>query len=633
MLLITLIIVLRINFKSAKEFTANQSYLTAKNHANTLALSLGAITSDEDLMQTTINAMFDGGYFESITLIREDSSVAYDKREPLVVHGVPSFFMDHVDLAIPVAEAKVMAGWTIYGTLKIKGHPGQSYSKLWQTLKQLCWQFLIVGVAVFFASFLGLRHLLRALDRIKTQAEEISNNEFIIIKEIPNTPELKKVVLAMNTMVGKVKSIFDRHLDTLTRYRELRDKDQVTGLHNRASFIGTLEQFIDSDSPSAQGHVIIIGLAGMEKIERINDRPLLHSIFTTVAAILEKETGSIPDALVARLPRREFAAILPAAGPDQAKQISDTVVYGIMAATANKIPAGIGVYGGLASYYAEDDVGLILSRVDYALSKARAGLTGTVVQFKEEQSPAAIGKQEWKTLFEDAFSQDRFFLTCQPVISDTDMLHREIFINMAAQDAVELQAGLFLPMASALGMAGRLDRHILERASQWLSKHPEDILCVNISTDFCRDRLTGPWLRQFLSDRVELNNQLVFEIHEHTLVRYPEICTDVAGLITGLGFGFGLDRFTINETALQLLEKIKPAYIKIERDYLEVFDDPDKVDMVLNSLFTIVESLSIRLVATKIENETQRLELAGKNIRYFQGHGIAKIAPLKDENE
>ena len=62
LLLVMLIIVLRINFNNAREFTANQSFNNAKNVANVLALSLSSRLSDDAFIRTSINAMFDGGY-------------------------------------------------------------------------------------------------------------------------------------------------------------------------------------------------------------------------------------------------------------------------------------------------------------------------------------------------------------------------------------------------------------------------------------------------------------------------------------------------------------------------------------------------------------------------------------------
>ena len=634
-LLITLFIVLRINFNTAREFTTNQSYLNAKNLANVLALSFSSRPSDDIFMRTSINAMFDGGYYESITLVRHDGNVIYKKSEDLAIYGVPAFFLNHIDLFIPVAEARVMDGWSVLGTLQIKGHPGQSYKKLWETLKQLCLQFLLLGSMVVVINYFGLRHLLRTLEKIKHQAQKISDNEFIINPNIPKTPELKKVVLAMNIMVQKVESIFNRHLEDLTRYQELRYKDHITGLYNRSFFVKELARFIKNRGEKSQGQVILLGLTGMEGIELSGDLPLMHKIFKHMAKTLKKETESVENALMARLPRREFAAILPGSTPEKGLAIAKAAISNFLSGLSHEkdFPDSIAVYGGLASYNYEDDLGTVLSKVDYALSKARTESHGTVRIFSEEQAQTAIGKAAWKTLIEEAFSENRFFLTAQPVMCGADEFHREVFINMVDRKDVKYQAGLFIPMVVALGLASRLDQYLLEQSDRYLSNNPEHTLAVNITTEFCRDRLAGLWLRKFLTERKSLRDRLVFEIHETTLIRYPEICIDFVGLITGMGFKFGLDQYTMHDASLNLLKKIKPSYIKIERDYLEVFDDPEKVDMVLNALFTISDSLGIKLIATKIENEAQRRRLADKNIIYFQGHGIAGVVPLRDKNE
>jgi len=633
LLLITLIIVLRINFNTARDFTANQSYLNAKNLANVLALSLSSRPSDDIFMETSINAMFDGGYYESITLLHPDGTVIYEKSEDLIVYGVPAFFLNNVDLFIPVAEARVMDGWSVFGTLQIKGHPGQSYEKLWETLKQLCLQFLLLGTIVIFINYIGLRHLLRALEKIKLQAQKISNNEFIINPDIPKTPELKKVVLAMNIMVQKVESIFDRHLENLTRYQELRYKDHVTGLYNRSFFVKELAHFIENRKEKSQGQVMILGLTGMEDIELSGDRSLTHKVFKHMAEILKKETESVADAVVARLPRREFAVILPGSTPEKSLAIAKAAIRNFLPGLSSEkdLPDSISVYGGLASYNYEEELSTVLSKADYALSKSRTGLPGTVRRFREEQSLAAIGKAAWKALIEEAFSENRFFLTAQPVMSGADEFHREIFVNILDRKGVQYQAGLFMPMVITLGMASRLDRYILEQSGQYLLANSDPALAVNITTEFSRDRLSGPWLRKFLMKHKSLQDRLIFEIHETTLIRHPEICIDFIGLITGMGFKFGLDQYTLHDASLNLLKKIKPYYIKIERDYLEAFDDPEKVDMVFNALFTISASLGIKLIATKIENKTQQQVLVNKNINYFQGHGIAGIVPLSDK--
>jgi EAL domain-containing protein (putative c-di-GMP-specific phosphodiesterase class I)/GGDEF domain-containing protein len=626
----TLIIVLRINFNTAREFTANESYLNTKNNANMLALTLSNSSMDEEFMKTSINAMFDGGYFESISLVRRDGTLAYEKREPLVIHGVPSFFISHIDLVIPEVEAKVMAGWNIFGTLKIKGHPGSSYIKLWETLKQLCLQFVVLGILVFALSILGLRHLLGALETIKHQAEEICNNEFITNRNIPRTPELKKVVLAMNAMVKKVQSVYDHNLDNLTKYQKLRYEDKITGLQNRAAFIKELSRVTGDDGPDAGGHIVILGMTGMATIEVPGNRPLVHKIFKNMADILDARIKlAVPEASVYRFPRREFAVILPGTDAKAVILLVKEVMGKIISETNRHVPGTINAYAGVSSYNRDDDVGRVLSKTDYALSEAKISRPGTVRIFKEQAFQKALGKQEWKTLIDVAFSENHFFLTAQPVQSDAGEFHREVFVNMVDQDGIQRKANLFIPMITTLGLASKLDRYIIEESAAFLHENQETVLAVNITTEFCRDHLAVAWLRQFLTDKKYLADRLLFEIHENTLINFSDICFEFAGLITGKGFKLGIDRFTMHDLSLKSLNKIKPYYIKIERDYLEVFDDPQKADMVLNALFAITQSLSIKLIAVKIENETQRLELAGKNITYFQGHGIADIIALK----
>jgi len=635
LLLAMLVTVLRINFNNAREFTANQTFNNAKNVANVLALSLGPRIADEAFIATSINAMYDGGYYQSITLARTGGEVVYQKREPLIIEGIPDLFLKYIDVDIPLAESQVMDGWTVFGTIQVEGHTGNAYKKLWATFKQLCLLFAVLGGAAVSVSYLVLKHLLRALANVQHQAEAISNNEFVLTPDIPETPELKKVVLAMNAMVAKVQTIFNRHLENLTQFQELRDKDAVTGLPNRAFFVKELARLLAADDQAARGHIAILGLSGMERLNISGGHPVIHRLYRALARVLEKETANLDQAVAARFPRQEFAILLPNANTETAMLAAEAAAKGFLQAIglASEITDPINVNGGVAAYTAEDELSSVLSKIDYALSVARSQLPGTVERFQNLEIHTVLGRSEWRALLENAFVDDRYLLSTQPVLGDSGELHREVFISLLDDQGAEHRAGLFMPVMMSLGFSIRLDQYVLERTADYLAAHPKQILAVNITTEFCQDRLALQWLRQFLAAAKGIQAGLAFELHENTLIQYPEICLDLAGLFHGLGYQFGVDQFTLNDTALNLLDKLKPAYIKVERDYLEVFDDPGKTDMVLNAIFTITDSLDIKLIATKIESAVQRDALAARNITYFQGRGIAALAPLGNAHE
>lgn len=630
LLLASLTIVLKINFDNAREFTIGQLFNNGKNIANVLALSLSLHPSDRVFLETSINAMFDGGYFEEITLVSQDGTDLFKRNEKVVVDGVPPLFIEFINLQKPVAAAQVMDGWSIMGILQVKAHAGSSYLKLWETFKQLCFLFVILGSVSIFVSSLILRYLMLSLVSIQHQAEAISQNEFIINTSIPGTPELKKVVIAMNTMVEKVQTIYNRQLEHLKNYQELNFKDTRTGLHNRKFFVKQLDHFLDSDNEKACGQVIFLSLVGIETMNISPGHTLFNSFYNDLAKVLKKESRAVADAVVAQLPRHEFAYLLPNCNREKGLAIAKEIMNHCrqLIARQQELADSVCVYGGVAPYDHGDDLGSVLSKTDYALSMAKSGPTGTVEAFRGGHNQVVPGKSEWKTMIEEALCLDRFILTAQPVMVDIGELHKEVYVNLIDPQGVQHKAGYFMPMVITLGLAVRLDQYVLERSVAYLSEHPERALAVNLSTEFCTDRLAFLWLRQFLAAGQSVSKNIVFEIHENTLVQYSDICLDLAGLIREMGYDLGLDQFTISDTALGLLKDLKPRYIKVEQGFLLDSENPGGSDVALNSLMTISDSLDIKLIAVKIENKAQRLALTAKNINCFQGRDIANIAPL-----
>jgi len=630
-LIVMLSVVMKINFDRAREFTGIQLYTNAKNTANVLALSLSSAPGDEGFVKSAVNAMFDGGYFEGIELVRLEGDTFFKRHEAVRVEGVPPFFIRMVALDPPVAEARVMNGWTVFGTLKVKGHPGHAYMRLWDTFKQLCLTFVLVGTATIFISWFILKFLMRSLTDIRRQAEAISNHEFIINAKLPNTPELKEVVLAMNTMVEKVKVIFDRQLQTIRNYQERHYKDLDTGVYNRSYFVKQLGHFLESDSGGSSGAILILNLDGIEGVGLSEGHPVLHRFYGGLVGMMEVETARVADSVIARLSPHEFGLVLPGCLRIEALDISESIMKGVRAVTREhaEFSGVVTCCGGLAGYGVDDRVGSLLSKADYALSVSKSGSPWIVREYRGETAPGFSGKYEWKQMFEDAFARKRFLLAVQPVLSDSVEFHREIYVFLEDSTGAPQRAGYFMPMVITLGYAARLDRYVLDAVAAQIETDSLSVYAVNLTREFCRDRESFLWLRRFLSDHLSVRRRLVFEFQETTLFNYPEICMDLAGLFRGMGYGFGLDQCTMQDASLALLKDLKPDYMKVDADYLTDEGPSGVSDVALNALATIADSLGIRLVASKIETEGQKKMLVRRDICFFQGRAIAEVEPLE----
>lgn len=625
-LIVMLAAVLKINFDNTKEFIRNQMYSNAKNTANSMSLSLSPFTGDTAMMVTMINAMYDGGYFEEIKLTGMDGNDIYKVSQQPKIEGVPAFFVNLVKLETPAAEAQVSNGWNMAGTLTVKGNPGLSYIQLWDSFKYLCISFLIIGAIAVVVSHFILKLLLSALENIRKQAVAIGENEFIVNERVPRTPELKQVVTAMNQMTEKVQSIYSREIETLKKYQELLYRDQLTGLYNRKYFVNKLNEYIESESANSDGEVAIISFEGMDNAISEIGHPNMRPFYDAMAKYMT-ENLSAEGYLPACFNRQEFALIMPAATRERSDEQLEMLVKHAkeLIASDSRISGIITVKAGIAAYRYDENTAKVLSKADYALTVAKSLDKGDISRFNDSSNQMVLGKLEWKNMIETALAENRFVLTSQAVKSPTGELHQEIFVNLKDEKGNIQRAGFFMPMVVNLNLANNLDRYVLEKSTEFLSANEDSTLAINITDVFLNDRASFSWFRQLLLGNKNLKERMTFEISDNAINNNADICLDFAGLIKGLGFTFGVDRFVMSPKSLENLQKLKPNYIKIDYDYLIGAAD---ADTALNSLQTITESLGIKLIATKVENQELRNALESKNIKYFQGRGIAEITPL-----
>lgn len=633
LLVVTLAIVLQVNFANTKEFVRTQLYSNAKNTANSLSLSLSSVTDDQAAMVTMMRAMFDGGYFEEITLVDAEGTVIEKISQEAKIEGVPQFFINLVNFENVPADAQISSGWSIFGTLYVKGHPGLSYIRLYDTFKSLCIWFFITGAVALLLTYWVLKLIFRPLNAVQKQAEAIENNEFIINEKIPSTPEMKQVVTTMNTMVEKAQNIYNREIDALKSYQELLYKDQQTGLYNRKYFIKQLSMFLGSEDENANGNVIIFSFEGLEDATIEAGHPAMNNFFNKCRDIIMKAAEAYPHAVPAFLNSKEFAMILPAVDKEQvlncAKEITNNIKETIE--QTDTIKDIMTVFCGAAPYKYDENMGNVLSKVDYSLTVAKSRESGFVEMFKDDGSQVVLGKMEWKSMIEEALANNRFVLTSQSVMSGSGELHQEIYVNMVDTEGVVQKAGFFMPMVVSLNLANSLDRYVLEKTVEFLSDHKEHTLAINITDMFLNDRASFSWFRKLLVSAKHLVDRLTFEISDSAIKNNLEICLDFAGLIKGLGFTFGVDRFAMSEASLENLQALKPNYLKVDHDYL-IDAEAGKAAGSLKSLQTITESLGIKLIATKIDDDDLKRKLEENNIKYFQGRGVAGINPLVDKN-
>jgi len=253
-----------ISMENTRSYLMLQLAVQTQNEADSLGLSLAPHMLRRDLaaMDTMVNAVFDSGYYKSLTLTDMADKPLIERQSTSSIEGVPQWFIDHLTLQTPQAESIITTGWNQAGRLTLVAHPGFAYQKLWQTAQQtLLWSLLAFMIALA-AVLLILRAILRPLDAIEHQAMAICEREFPVVDSIPRTRELKRVVLAMNKMSAKVGNMISKLTDRAEQMREQAHGDALTGLINRHGFTAMMDYVIHDREQGGTGLLEVIPLNG-----------------------------------------------------------------------------------------------------------------------------------------------------------------------------------------------------------------------------------------------------------------------------------------------------------------------------------------------------------------------------------
>ncbi|MCZ2986433.1 GGDEF domain-containing protein, partial [Acinetobacter baumannii] len=100
------------------------------------------------------------------------------------------------------------------------------------------------------------------------QSYAIARREFLSLPDLPRTPELRRVVQAMNQMVEKLKALFQEQAERSEKLRIESYQDNLTGLANRRYFEMQLNARVSNPEDTNSGYLLLLrvkDLAGLNQ--------------------------------------------------------------------------------------------------------------------------------------------------------------------------------------------------------------------------------------------------------------------------------------------------------------------------------------------------------------------------------
>ncbi len=629
---------LTVNFNSTRAFLVNQLESHAQDTATHLGLSLSPYMQPLDLpvMTSMVDAIFDRGYYREILLQDIDGKPLVSRSHPVVVEGVPDWFVGLVGLQAPRAEAGVMAGWVQAGRIQVQSHPGYAYQELWRTATRMVVWFLLAATLLGLLGAWALRVLLRPLAAVERQAEAVCARQYEQQAQLPRTRELRRVVMAMNRMTAKVKAMFQEQSRNAEHLRELAFLDGLTRLGNRRYFDSQLEQVLKDSEDSSHGALMLVQLGGLQEINDEHGYEAGDALLSHAGTILREALQDQPTSVLARLGGADFGVLAPEMTGEVADALGVRLCADLAQFHGENRSTAYTCHVGIMLYRSGDAAAELLSAADLALRAAQAQGPNAAYRHALDEAtlPAIHGRNQWRAHFEHVLGAGLVSLHGQAVVNvdiPAQLLHREILVRIPDPEGSPLAAGIFMPMAEQLGVIQDLDRQVVEQALAHLAHMPRaDAVAINLSLATLKDDAFLDWVLVSLKNAPLVRGKVYFEIPEFWAVKELERLRVFSTRLRELGHGLGLDHFGRGFSSFGYLQSLRPDYVKIDAAYTaRVSTDPDD-QFFVRTLSSVAHSLDIQAIAVCVEDQAQWDMLKSLQVDAIQGYVVSRPEPLEN---
>jgi len=434
-------------------------------------------------------------------------------------------------------------------------------------------------------------------------------------------------------------------LKDVSEDRKLRRKlsyegshDRLTRFLNRGAFEQRFENLVTEDYSSTPQHVL--AYLDVDQFRIVNEIG-----GNTAGDVLLRQVGSIikmhvrKSDILSRLGGDEFGLIMPFFEIDKAMEVMQQILIGIQQTGFEwedkqyEVTASIGAmaFGQMNDEYPE-----FYSKVTTAcsLAKKNGGNQYHSIGENDEKVMAQQVSMDWVAGIMKGFSEDRFCLYVQPIISmeeSDEGAHYEILIRYRSPDGTIISPNDFLPSAERYNLIEKIDTWVVKNVVQWLEDHPDQeiMFSVNLSGRSIGSQTFHKFLQEILQKSSINKSTLCFEITETSVVENVEKSVEFINSIKRLGAKFSLDDFGTGLSSFSYLKRFPVDYLKIDGEFVRDIIENDTSFVFVRSMTEVGHSLDMKVIAEFVESDTMFSRLREANIDYIQGYYVGRPVPIE----
>lgn len=412
--------------------------------------------------------------------------------------------------------------------------------------------------------------------------------------------------------------------------RKLANRDSLTGLPNRRSFIAELEARVDA----VPGEGFALGIVDLDGFKAVND---LYGHGTGDALLIEasRRMSSIAGEgiVVARLGGDEFGILANAA--------TDLAAFGRTLCEVLRQPyelddvaAEVTSSCGFAEY-AEDcrTSKELFEHADYALYQAKGKAGGQTVIFSSTHRDELRRVHEIDQALRNADLQQELALVYQPVVDTRSgtVVAFEALARWRNSALGSIAPSLFVPAAERSSLINDITLALLKKLLAEMVTWPVGIAA---SFNLSARTIASPDAMLHIVNLLRHSGidpaRLEFEVTETALMIDFETSQRSLGLLRNLGAGVALDDFGTGYSSLSHVHQLPLDKIKIDRKFIADMTESPRAASIVKTVIDLCENLGLACVAEGVETAGQAEALTQRGCHLVQGYQFGKPMPARD---
>lgn len=615
-----------VSSSSMRELLQTQLQLKNSDNAAALALALSQQGGDRDLMQLLISAQFDTGYYRSLRWLDADGHVLFEREGASAPSGAPTWFVALNPLHVEPGVAKVSNGWTALGSIEVRSHSGYAHDELWRATRRSALWLGGVGLLAGLVAALALGRMRRPLDALVAQAQALTQGGFRTVAD-SRVPELARLSQAMNTMVERVRTMFEAQAEQLQVLKQQAHADALTGMSHRKHFLAELESALTRDEGPDEAGLVLLRLRDLAGHNQRLGRAVVDQALVAIAHAVKVYPERVNGCLAGRLNGADFALWLPA--PDVAGETARALADALQASLP-AFGAGLQVALGAVSLPRQRPVGEWFGAADAALAAAesRPGFVVESVGRAALEETQTQGERAWHQQIEQALAQRETCLMEYPVLDrELRLLHLESPLRLRLQpDGEFLSAQHWLPLAMRSHLTAEVDLHAVAAALEAIAADGQS-RSVNIAPASLQQGGFVARLRELVFQSPQAARKLGLELAEPAAIEHFELLQEMGRQLRPLGVRLGLEHAGAGLSQVERLFQAGLDYVKLDRAVVTgVAGDAARAAYV-RGLVIMLRSLALKVHAEGVDDVMDAAALWDCGLDGITGPWATRQAP------